>query len=57
MPRPIAIANTDDDTLYQDERYWSAGGSYRFDVPNGDYIVDIKLAEIYPTTVCGRAHL
>ena len=40
-----AITNTVDDTLYQSERYWNAsGGGYRFDVPNGQYQVDLKFA-------------
>ncbi len=39
------IANTDDDTLYQTERYGMSG--YRFDVPNGIYRVTLKFAEIF----------
>ena len=50
-----AIANTVDDTLYQSERYWNAsGGGYRFDVPNGQYQVDLKFAEIYQTAAGRR---
>lgn len=46
--RATAIGGTDDDTLYQTERYWTqTGGGYRFDVPNGQYQVDLKFAEIY----------
>ena len=59
MPSHIApvsaIANTVDDTLYQSERYWNAsGGGYRFDVPNGQYQVDLKFAEIYQTAAGRR---
>ncbi len=39
------IANTDNDTLYQSERYGMDG--YRFDVPNGIYQVTLEFAEIY----------
>jgi len=43
-----AIEGTEEDGLYQTQRY-GAGGSfgYRFDVPNGNYRVDIHFAEIY----------
>lgn len=49
------IAGTQDDSLYQSERYWAgAGGSYRFDVPqNGVYSVTLRFAEIYPTMIFG----
>jgi len=40
-----SIANTDADPLYQSERWGMA--SYRFDVPNGLYRIELKLAEIY----------
>lgn len=40
-----AIANTDDDALYQSERYNFTG--YTFDVPVGNYNVTLLLAEIY----------
>lgn len=46
------ISNTDDDTLYQSERYGIS--SYRFDVPNGAYRIEIKLAEIYAWSVGQR---
>jgi len=39
------IFRTDDDPLYQTERYDLS--AYRFDVPNGDYQVTLHLAEIY----------
>ncbi len=42
-----AIANTSDGVLYQSERYWSAGGSYKFDLANGAYRVELKFAELY----------
>jgi hypothetical protein len=42
-----AIANTDDDVLYQTERYWASGGAYAFDVANGTYRVELKFAELY----------
>jgi len=45
--RAVAIAGTDDDPLYQSERYWQGSGSYRFDVPNGQYRVELHFAEIY----------
>jgi hypothetical protein len=40
-----AIANTDDDVLYQSERYNLTG--YSFDVPSGNFDVTLRLAEIY----------
>jgi len=43
------IAGTDDDTLYQYQRYgMTYGNGYKFSIPNGVYTVTIKLAEIYP---------
>ncbi|MEE4312312.1 MAG: malectin domain-containing carbohydrate-binding protein [candidate division KSB1 bacterium] len=39
------IANTDDDSLYQSERYGMT--AYRFNVPNGDYRIKLHFAEIY----------
>jgi len=43
-----------DAPLYQTERFWTNGsGGYRFVVPNGDYQVLLKLAEIYPGTQVG----
>lgn len=41
-----SIAGTDDDELYQRER-WEASFSYRFDVTNGSYNVILHFAEIY----------
>ncbi|RMB24964.1 ASPM-SPD-2-Hydin domain-containing protein [Haloplanus aerogenes] len=40
------VAGTDDDTLYQTERY---GGSFSYDIPvdNGTYEVTLQFAEIY----------
>ncbi len=44
----IPVTNTTDPTLYQTESWFSGGeGSYRFSVPNGDYKVTLKFAEIY----------
>ena len=44
----MAIAGAEDDALYQTERWWNGRGSYRVDLPNGDYKVWLHLAEIYP---------
>ena len=42
------IANTMDPTLYQTESWFSGGnGQYRLTVPNGNYKVTLKFAEIY----------
>ena len=46
-----AIANTVDDTLYQSERYWPSGGSYKFDLANGAYLVELKFAELYYSSI------
>jgi hypothetical protein len=46
------INNTADPTLYQTERY--GGFSYQFAVPNGNYNVDLKFAEIYWTSAGER---
>jgi hypothetical protein len=40
-----AIGNTDDDQLYQSER-WGLEG-YIFDVPNGNYRIKLHFAEVY----------
>lgn len=48
----VAIAGASDDALYQRERYSIA--SYRFNVPDGDYQVTLKFAEIYPYTQVGK---
>jgi chitinase len=42
-----AIENTTDDVLYQSERFWPSGGSYKFDLANGTYRVELKFAETY----------
>jgi hypothetical protein len=43
-----SITNTSDPTLYQTESWFSGGdGQYRFTVPNGNYRVTLKFAEIY----------
>jgi hypothetical protein len=47
-----AIANTTDPALYQDERYGVF--SYNFPVPNGNYNVVLKFAEIYWSQVGQR---
>jgi len=39
------ISGTDDDPLYQSERWGMS--AYRFDVPDGDYHVELHFAEIY----------
>jgi malectin (di-glucose binding ER protein) len=45
--RAVAIAGTEDDVLYQSERYGNF--AYAIPVPNGEYIVTLKFAEIYWT--------
>jgi len=40
-----SIASTNDDSLYQSERYGAFG--YQFDVPDGQYDVTLHFAEIY----------
>jgi len=40
------IANTNDDALYQSER-WDTGFGYKFDLPNGKYDVTLHFAEIW----------
>ncbi len=44
-----AIGNTTDQELYRYNRWWSATAqpAYRFTVPNGQYEVTLKFAEIY----------
>jgi len=50
----VAIANTDDDALYQSERWWEGGtGAYKFTVPNGRYNVELKFAETYENSFRG----
>ena len=47
-----AIKNTLDPKLYQSERFGMS--AYRFDVPNGTYRIEIKLAEIYAWSIDQR---
>ena len=48
------IYGTLDPALYQTERWWvNSNGGYRFEVPNGDYDVLLRFAEIYPQTNVG----
>jgi len=42
-----AIAGTDDDALYQNERSGAGGFTYSVPVANGTYIVDLYFAEIW----------
>lgn len=42
----VAIGNTTDDTLYQTERY-ADPVEYKFDIPNGTYMVTFKMCESY----------
>lgn len=42
---PLSIAGTVDDPLYQAER--NALDFYRFTVPNGEYVVTLKFAELF----------
>ncbi len=48
------ISGTSDQKLYQYERYFPSGGQYNFTVPNGNYEVTLKTAEIYFTTPSQR---
>jgi len=48
-----AVNATNDDALYQSERWWNGAGSYKFTVPNGTYDVLLKFAEIYPYSYRG----
>jgi len=49
----IAIANTNDDGIYQTERYGMS--SYAISVPNGRYTVKLHFAETYTgITACGQ---
>lgn len=48
------IYGSGDPALYQTERWWiNSDGGYRFEVPNGDYEVLLRFAEIYPQTTVG----
>lgn len=45
---PNPVTGTTDPLLYQSERYFSVGpGSFRFSVPNGQYEVELRFAEIF----------
>ena len=48
------ISGTSDQKLYQTERYFPSGGQYNFTVPNGNYEVTLRTAEIYFTTPSQR---
>jgi hypothetical protein len=44
-----SIEGTVDDPLYQAQRFGNASSfTYRFDLPNGTYEVELRFAEIYP---------
>ena len=45
----IAIANTSDDALFQDERFVGNGGFFNYNIPvtNGNYLVELYFAEIF----------
>jgi hypothetical protein len=50
-----AISGTSDQRLYQTERYNYPGSlTYQFGVPNGNYTVTLKFAEIYDTAAGQR---
>ncbi len=42
-----AIAGTTDDKLYQSERYYNGNLQYAIPLPNGNYEVTLKFAEVY----------
>ena len=47
FPQNMPIACTDDDPLYQTER-WAANLTYDLNtLPDGDYIVDLYFAELF----------
>lgn len=48
-----AISGTDDDAVYQSDRYESSV-NYAFSVPNGTYYVTFKFAEVYFTSAGER---
>jgi hypothetical protein len=48
-----AIAGTDDQALYQSEHYFAGPAGYRVAVPNGQYTVTLRFAEIYPYAYAG----
>jgi hypothetical protein len=46
----VGINDTEDDVLFQTQRWDSNSGEelkYSFDVPNGDYVVNLYFAEVY----------
>jgi hypothetical protein len=48
--KSVAISGTEDDALFQTQRWDSNSGEelkYSFDVPNGDYVVNLYFAENY----------
>lgn len=48
VENPIAIANTENDELYQTERYYNLGSLvYEIPVTNGEHNVNLHFAEIY----------
>jgi hypothetical protein len=53
-PTSAAITGTPDQRLYQTERYNGPTLTYQFAVPNGNYAVTLKLAEIYDTAAGQR---
>jgi hypothetical protein len=49
------VNGTGDPALYQTERYANGGAlEYRFNVPNGNYVVNLKFAEIWFTSIGQR---
>jgi hypothetical protein len=46
------VEGTGDSPLYQSERYGML--NYTFALPNGAYLVTVKMAEIYPYTTAGK---
>ncbi len=52
-PTTLTVAGTTEQTLFRSERYDPAAApelSYTFNVPNGDYLVRLFMAETYPNT-------
>ena len=48
--KSVSISDTDDDLLFQTQRWDSATGEelkYSLNVPNGDYVVNLYFAEVY----------
>ncbi len=46
LSHTVAVANTQDDTLYRTER-WGKSLEYKTPLPNGNYDVTLHLAEVY----------